>query len=97
MSGERRRQKKNLEGLLKFCVEGTAAEDTTTNSSQFVEMDDEVLRYMYILYESETKKFLPILRIVRTLIIQSKKSNNGSNFRIEFCLLISCCLLTRDG
>ena len=45
MSGERRRQKKNLEGLLKFCVEGTAAEDTTTNSSQFVEMDDEVYYY----------------------------------------------------
>ena len=42
MSGERRRQKKNLEGLLKFCVEGTAAEDTTTNSSKFEEMDDEV-------------------------------------------------------
>ena len=58
MSGERRRQKKNLEGLLKFCVEGTAAEDTTTNSSQFVEMDDEVLRYMYILKINSNNVFV---------------------------------------
>ena len=41
MSDERPRQRQNLERLLKFCVENTASEDPTTESSASV-IDPEV-------------------------------------------------------
>jgi hypothetical protein len=41
MSDQRPRQRQNLEGLLKFCVENTASEDPTTESSA-TELDPEV-------------------------------------------------------
>ncbi len=36
MSDERPRRRQNLESLLKFCVENTASEDPTTESSASV-------------------------------------------------------------
>ena len=42
MSDERPRQRQNLERLLKFCVEHTASEDPTTESSAS-EIDPEVV------------------------------------------------------
>jgi hypothetical protein len=42
MSDERPRRRQNLESLLKFCVENTASEDPTTESSASV-LDPEVL------------------------------------------------------
>jgi hypothetical protein len=50
MSDERPRQRHNLEGLLKFCVENTASEDPTTQS----EIDPEVRTVLKV--EKKLKK-----------------------------------------
>lgn len=42
--GRPRRARQNLEGLLKFCVENTAIEDPTAQSSA-VEIDPEVCNF----------------------------------------------------